>query len=292
VHGQNSRTRRGFRSSCLAAWLALGATLLAACADEVERPPDTTFEYVALGDSFTATGLPPARGVCRQSTKNYPHLVAKKRSTLTLIDASCGGAATKDMLASQRLPSGAVVPPQFSSLSADTDLVTVSLGGNDYNFISGFLFSCLPLWAEDPKGDPCSTLNRDKLEGRVGDIRTNLAEVLEEVSDLSPGARVIMVGYPQLLPADRGDCPRRIPIATGDIDFVREMTALLVEAQQGAAEDAGVEYVDAWTASEGHDACSEDPWIQGDEEGADGSYPFHPTPAHQRAVADMILKIL
>ena len=38
-------------------------------------------------------------------------------------------------------------------------------------------------------------------------IRDNLAEVLEEVGDRAPDARVIMVGYPRLVP-DQGECPR------------------------------------------------------------------------------------
>jgi hypothetical protein len=108
---------------------------------------------------------------------------------------------------------------------------------------------------------------------------------------LSMNARVVMVGYPRLLP-DEGECRKRVPVADGDVDYVRTMMALLVAAQEGAAADAGVEYVDVWSASEGHDVCSDEPWINDVKDGPDGAHEFHPMPEHQRAVADLILETL
>lgn len=292
MHGQNPRSRNGNLSPRrvlgVAASLALGVAALTACEDG-NAVPDT-FEYVAIGDSFTATGLPVADNSCARSSQNYPQLVAEERPDLTLVDVSCGAASTENMLEAQEV-GGTVQPPQFNSLSAQTDVVTVSLGGNDYDFISTFLFKCVNLAPTDPDGDPCRTSNRGRLERQVVKIRDNLATVLEEAGDRAPGARIIMVGYPHLLP-DKGHCPRRVPVATGDVDYVRDMMASLVEAQRGAAADAGVEYVDVWSASEGHDVCSKDPWVNDNEDGPKGAYAFHPMPAHQGAVADLILEIL
>jgi hypothetical protein len=125
----------------------------------------------------------------------------------------------------------------------------------------------------------------------MGAIRDNLAEVLEEAKERAPEARVIFVGYPRLLPDD-GTCPKRVPVADGDADYVREMLGLLVAAQKGAAKDAGVEYVDVYTPSKGHDICSDDPWVNDVTDGPQGSYNFHPMPAHQKAVADLIEEML
>jgi lysophospholipase L1-like esterase len=290
VHGQNPPTRNGFRAlSLAAAFLTLAVAGLTACEDGAAEPRDT-FDYVALGDSFTATGLPEATGDCRRSTQNYPQLIAEARPDITLTDVSCGGASTEDMLQSQEFR-GTVQPPQFDALPPDADLVTVSLGGNDFGLYWGFLYRCVQLAPQDPEGDPCRTLNGGRLERRMDQVRDNLATVLEEAGDRAPDARVIFVGYPHLLP-DVGDCPRRVPVAAGDADYVREMMALLVDAQRGAAEDAGVDYVDVYAASEGHDVCSDDPWVNDVTDGPQGSYNFHPMPAHQRAVADLILEML
>lgn len=291
MHGENSRSRRdGFRLLCVAAVLACAGSAVTAC-DETAGAPPETFEYVALGDSFTATGLPRAEGDCKRSTQNYPHLVAAAHPEMTLSDVSCGGASTEDMLGSQEFR-GAVQRPQFDALDEDTDLVTVSLGGNDFDVYWGFLYRCVQVASLPARNDaPCRSTNDGRIERKMGAIRANLAEVLEEAADRAPDARVLFVGYPRLLP-DSGSCPKRVPVASGDVDYVREMSELLVEAQRGAAEDAGAEYVDVYSHSLGHDICSDDPWVNDATDGPQGSYNFHPMPAHQKAVADLIEEML
>jgi hypothetical protein len=288
VHGQNSRTRRAFRTLCFAVFLTVGATALAGCEEAQPDTPDT-FEYVAVGDSFTAAGIgiPKERTGCKRSPLSYPNLIAADRPDITLVDASCGGASTENVLEAQDFD-GSVNPPQFSDLSEGTDLVTVSLGGNDYDIYWDFLYRCVQLRQQDPDGHPCRTVNKGKPEKKMPRIRANLAEALEAAGDLAPNARVMMVGYPRLLP-DEGACRKRVPVADGDVDYVRKMMGLLVEAQKGAAEDAGVEHVDVWEASEGHDVCSDEPWVNDVKDGPEGAHEFHPMPEHQRAVADLIL---
>ena len=56
MHGQIPRTRRDSRH-LLPVCMMLGLGMLSGCNDTVDAPD--TFEYVALGDSFTAAGLPP-----------------------------------------------------------------------------------------------------------------------------------------------------------------------------------------------------------------------------------------
>ena len=296
MHGENSRSRRdGFRRFCLgpvlAVTLVLGAAVLTGCGSNAADAPADTFEYVAVGDSFTASGLPQAEWPCKRSSQNYPQLVAKAHSDWDVVDISCGGASSDDMLASQEVRDS-VQRPQFEALDEDTDLVTVSLGGNDFGVYWGFLYRCVQLAAApDPNDAPCRTANDGRIERRMDDIRDNLAEVLEEAAKRAPEARVLFVGYPRLLP-DEGSCPGRVPVAKGDVDYVREMHRLLVQAQKGAVSDAGAEYVDLYTPSKGHDICSDKPWINDVTDGPEGAYNFHPMPALERAVADLILEML
>ena len=291
MHGENPRARpRDRRLLHLFAALALAVGVLAGCDDDDPGADDDLIDYVALGDSFTATGLPEAEGDCKRSSQNYPHLIAEADPRIRLVDVSCGGASTADMTRPQEFR-GNVQPPQLDALGEDVDLVTVSLGGNDYDVYWRFLYRCVQLAATDRDGAPCRRADHGHVERWMDRIRDNLVGVLDEIGVRAPHARVIFVSYPRLLP-DHGSCPRRVPVAKGDVDYVRDMHALLVQAQRDAAETAGVDFVDVYTPSEGHDVCSAHPWVNDVTDGPQGAYNFHPMPAHQRAVADLVLQML
>jgi LPXTG-motif cell wall-anchored protein len=129
------------------------------------------FEYVALGDSYSAGyGLVPFSATspftatpstdpngCYQADANYPHLVATQLG-LGIDDQTCSGAISSNIgfgtgvtitappviNTLPTLPTGSVVQttatgqiaPQLQSagLSATTDIVTVAIGGNDLGF--------------------------------------------------------------------------------------------------------------------------------------------------------------
>ena len=90
--------------------------------------------YVALGDSFAAFGpvAAPMSGPesCLRSSRNYPAVLAESPQIADMVDVTCGGARTTDMTTRQI----AQTPPQFDALTGDTDLVTLSIGGNDIGF--------------------------------------------------------------------------------------------------------------------------------------------------------------
>src|SRR3954465_9171585 len=113
--------------------VGLLAALAAALPPAASAPPN----YGALGDSYTAgpfipIWIPPWG--CLKSDHNYPHLAAP-RINLTLRDPSCSGAETEDMTQSQGV-SPEPNPPEFDSLDAETQVVTLGIGGNDIGFFS------------------------------------------------------------------------------------------------------------------------------------------------------------
>lgn len=264
-------------------------------AGTVGTPTGTREHYVALGDSYTAapfTGDQGSDDGCFRSNGNYPHLVAKEVG-LALSDVSCSGATTDALDSRQVTFDGGRRPPQLKALAEDTDLVTVSIGANDFDLFGTLIHQCVALADQDPRGAPCTEADRvdgeSIAQSRVDRIRTRVRTSLREITDRAPDARVLLVGYPQLAPAE-GSC-EQLPIAEGDYPFARRLNEQVNRALADAARAAEAEFVDVFAATEGHDMCAADPWIAGTEPVADAA-PFHPYPEEQQAVADLILERL
>lgn len=291
----------------------LAALVLAGCGGPADQPPEPspapsavsptagdpaqpTLSYVALGDSYTAApGIPetdPGDG-CLRSSRNYPALVAERLEDeydVTLEDRSCSGAQTTDLTGPQQA-GGRAVPPQLDALDRDTDLVTLSIGANDFGAFARLVGGCVALSGEDPDGSPCRDAARregDVLEELRVEVEQRLVDVVREVRRRSPRAEVLLVGYPQLVPTGAG-CPDLLPIAEGDLGFARRINKALTDNLARAARRTGTTYVDVWSASAGHDICAADPWVSslGGEPG--GAIPFHPLPAGQQGVADLVV---
>jgi lysophospholipase L1-like esterase len=213
--------------------------------------------YVALGDSYSAaSGVLPvdltAPLVCLRSTRNYPHVIAAETGA-RLDDVTCGGADTNDFTAAQ-YPG---VPPQLDAVGADTDLITMTIGGNDSGVFGDAIVACgsaglLTLG----QGSPCKDQNGSRFEDTV---RTTtypaLVAALRATSAKAPQAEIAILGYPWIVPAS-GSCFLKLPIATGDVPYLRSLQASLNDAVRRAAAETGATYVDLSVASEGHDACA------------------------------------
>ena len=250
--------------------------------------------YVALGDSFTAAPLVPMTELdsgCFRSDANYPSLVAESLN-LRLTDVSCAGASTHDLTGRQATVQDTTVPPQLRVLDEKTDLVTLGIGGNDFGLFGGLVQTCLNLRSSDPTGAPCasSAVGR-RLVSRVPDIGDNVERAIEKVQRRAPNARVIVVGYPRISPPE-GGCPRRMPFADGDVAFGDRVVRALDRALQKAAESTGVEYLDLYTASEGHDVCSDEPWVNGRQTEPGLALAFHPLAEGARATAELLEELV
>ena len=251
--------------------------------------------YVALGDSFTAAPALPVTDPddpCLRSSGNYPAQVATalgESYRVELRDRSCSGAVTADLAAPQ-VAGGGEVPPQLAGLDRRTDLVTLSMGGNDFSVFLRLVGGCVALAEQDPEGSPCADAagNDAPLDDVAPEIEQRLVDAVATIRDRSPRAQVLLVGYPQLIPA-RGGCPELLPLATGDLAFAREGNRALSDLVARAADRAGAGYVDVWSASRGHDVCADEPWISGRGGDPSGAIPFHPLPAGQEAVARLVL---
>jgi hypothetical protein len=231
---------------------ALLAITLAAPASQAASP----LRYVALGDSYSAASgvLSPDLSAplqCLRSTRNYPHVIATATGA-QLTDATCGAAETSDYFEAQ-YPG---VAPQLEAVTGDTQLVTMTIGGNDSGVFINTILSCGTVGLLSlGQGSPC----RDKYGSSFEDTIRNttypaLVKSLNAVRAKAPQARVAILGYPWIMPVS-GGCFDKMPVAAGDVPYVRGIQATLNDAVRRAAAATGATYVNLNGASNGHDAC-------------------------------------
>lgn len=251
--------------------------------------------YVALGDSYTAApGVPQTEQEtgCLRSNGSYASQVANQLDT-RFVDVSCVGASTVSLVGAQHT-SDRVHPPQFAALSEDTSLVTLGIGGNDLDLFATMVGTCGQFALQDPKGSPCRDYmadagkKKDLLVEKIEKIGDRVRAALRGIRDRSPQAKVLLIGYPQPVPA-KGTC-RILPLAKGDYPYVRGLVVRLNDAMRAAAKKAKVGFVDVLKASRGHDICAgPDAWVNGANTDLMRALAFHPFAAEQQAVADLIM---
>jgi hypothetical protein len=281
----SARTHRLLVAVFAAALLALSLVAQAAAAP---------LRYVALGDSYSAASgvLPPdltAPPQCLRSIRNYPHVIAAETGA-QLTDVTCGAAETNDFFE----PQYPGVAPQLDALRADTQLVTMTIGGNDSGVFINAILSCgtaglLTLG----QGSPCKDRYGSSFEDT---IRTTtypaLVKALGAVEAKAPEARVAILGYPWIMPAT-GGCFDRMPVAEGDVPYLRGIQATLNDAVRRAAAATGTTYVNLNKVSEGHDACKPIGvrWV---EPVLQGTNPVivHPNGLGEREMAAQAMRVL
>lgn len=302
---RSPRLRPALRTTAATWGAVLALAVAAGCSsqddggDGADAPdgPVAPASYVALGDSFTAAPFVPnlveAKG-CYRSTANYPTLVATELGVEDFTDVSCSAADTTHMTRRQTTTTGERVAPQFTALTEETELVTLGIGGNDFDVFGTLIQRCPQVRTQGPKGAPCRDAVRadagggqDPLFSSIERTQRRVRAVVEEIQERSPSARVLLVNYPQIVPAS-GTC-RALPLARGDYAYARAVSERLDAALRAVARQTDVELVDLWEASEGHDVCSDDPWVNGSETDLSAALEYHPFAAGQRAAADLVV---
>jgi hypothetical protein len=234
---------------------AIGALLLALAAP-VAQAASSPLSYVALGDSYSAaSGVLPldpfAPPECLRSVRNYPHVIAADTGA-QLKDVTCGAAETSDFFESQ-YPG---VAPQLDALRENTQLVTMTIGGNDSGVFIDTIVACGSAGLSTlGQGSPCKDRYGSSFEETINTVTyPSLVNALNAVRAKSPAAQVAILGYPWIMPAS-GGCFDKMPVAEGDVPYVRGIQATLNDAISRAAAATGSTYVDFSAVSDGHDAC-------------------------------------
>lgn len=253
-------------------------------------------DYVAMGDSYSAgPGLPVQTDPsCRRSSNNYPSILAEALAVASFTDVTCSGARTLDVTADQVRPDGVPVPPQIEALSRETDLVTVSIGGNDESVFNSIVTTCPQVAQEDPTGSPCRDAlagsDADALQRQTDRLESRVAAIVRTIRQRAPQAQVVVVGYPSIFPS-AGPCDE-LPFAAGDVAWAAQVVDAVVEGLRAAADNAGVRFVDLRAPSADHHVCSEQPWITGVDPSASGAAAWHPVPRGMKSIAEVVQRQL
>ncbi len=281
------------RRACLVTGIASAALL---AVGSVPSPASADAgRYVALGDSYAAGPLIPHRvgspAACLRSSHSYPYLVAAAIGPSSFRDISCQGADTTNMRRPESVPLG-TNPPQFRALTRRTSLVTLQIGGNNINFIN-IVINCTALSFTDPFGSPCkdhyTSGGTDKLARAIHRTGPRVARVLKGIHRRAPSALVLLVGYPVILPASGTGCWPRVPIAHGDVPYLRGIERKLNKMLAAEAARHSATYVDTYTASIGHDNCQSPgtKWVEGLVPTSPAA-PFHPNALGEKSMASQV----
>jgi lysophospholipase L1-like esterase len=265
-----------------------------ALASQVAQASAAPLTYVALGDSYSAGSgvLPPdptAPPECLRSILNYPHDIAGQTGA-QLTDVTCGAAETSDFFNSQY----PAVAPQLNAVQASTQLITMTIGGNDSNVFIDSIVDCGSAGISTlGQGSPC----KDKYGSSFDDTINNttypsLVNLLRAVRAKAPHAKVAILGYPWITPPT-GGCFPTMPVASGDVPYVRNIQATLNNAVRRAAAATGATYVDFSKVSQGHDACQPigTRWIE-PVVGTTQAVVVHPNALGESQMAAQTIKVL
>ncbi|MVU81210.1 SGNH/GDSL hydrolase family protein [Nocardia sp. ET3-3] len=248
---------------------ALAAVLPAGAAQAEPDAAAPINEYVALGDSWAAdatlsqltTVFTPT--ACVQSSHNYAKQVAAALNVPVFRDATCGGAVAANMTVPQHIGAD-YNAPQFDRLTENTDLVTLEIGGNDAD-LAATVTDCITL---DPAVSPC--LDHEVVDGvdqmseKIARTEPRVAGVIAGIRERAPHARILLLDYFEGIGLD-GGCWPEIPISDADAIWLGHKLIEMHEMLGRVAETTGVDFVDTYDGSAGHDACKPvgTRWVEG-----------------------------
>ncbi|WP_405700087.1 SGNH/GDSL hydrolase family protein [Streptomyces sp. NBC_00069] len=276
---------------CSATALAAGALAPAQLAGATPAAAAAAYDWVALGDSYTAGVIPAAgeifevpRDGCERTDLSYPQVIDRDLGSLIdLTNVSCGAATIEDVTFNAQQPIGrhlppfsedpdypfAPVPPQSEAVNPGTDVVTVGVGGNTLGFAE-ILFTCLQLGSgTGGVGTPCRDDLADNIPGRLAKVSEDYDVMLATLHERAPHAKIINVGYPTVIPQDASKCRYNDleqfgSITQGDLDWLRDdVLGPLNATIEKAAGEYGDAFVDLAPSTRNHSVCDAGKWVEG-----------------------------
>jgi lysophospholipase L1-like esterase len=200
--------------------------------------------YVALGDSFSSgvgTGSYTLSSSCRRGVYAYPWLVAQQRANTSLTFVACSGATTADVMSTQ-----------IASVTGETSIVTVTIGGNDIGF-ANLIRKCT-------LADCSAALDSTRASLRSV-LSPRLDTVYTTIRSRALSASVIVLGYPRIFSS--ASCFGTFGITSTERTKANQLADALDLLTSERAAAAAVTYKSAIAPFTGHAVCSTSPWLNG-----------------------------
>ncbi|GAB4077622.1 hypothetical protein GCM10028781_23890 [Nostocoides australiense] len=168
------------------------------------------------------------------------------RKRIVLDDfVACGGAKAVD------------IPRQVTALDTDTDLVTVSVGGNDISWIEA-VATCILADEATCEG----AVNRSH-SGSPAAARS-ARHGISSIDRAAPNARVLVTGYARLFSPEYGDYVTPYGTVTAaEQQLMNDGAHLLNSVIAARAAAHGFTFVDVTKRFDGHGINAPEPWLLG-----------------------------
>lgn len=261
--------------------------------------------YVAMGDSYSSSEgvpsfMPPSdTNDCHRSYGAYAMGINGAPGTRlklqpyqspgtgkpTTTFVACSGAETTHVNGGK-----GGEPPQLNALSTGTDIVTLTIGGNDIKFVQ-YATACVdPNTSCDGQmhGDTVLKI-QDELPGKLDSLFGNIE------NRISLQTRVLVIGYPLIMPepATPTTWPSCTYMSTNEKTAARDVIERLNKALHDAVSRAGAgfEYVEpnyAQSPFRGRELCNDGSFFNGVTGPPNVAYSFHPNAGGQEAYRKVV----
>jgi lysophospholipase L1-like esterase len=248
---------------------------------------------------------------CHRSALAYPRVFAQQEGydeRLGVSHYACSGAETKHIL--EKLKWDSELVPQIRAVSARSDLVTITIGGNDVGF-ADIAWNCF--FKAKCKSHYARSATNDKVSKKIQGLVPKLFEVYSALADEVPAdARIAVLGYP-LFVAEPSDLYPGIPCAQPGLNYLqvddaRWIRAKIVELNEAIRYAVGevvrtsgrtnLLYVDVTNAFHFHEVCQLVPWVttaglaRGSSVNVHLHPPFHPNYLGHQEIAKCLANAL
>ena len=269
--------------------LAMFAALVQVVSSGQAEAAEVKLNIVAMGDSYTSgNGALNYFGAsnCYKSHNNYAEQLSKKFGGIDVDyrNLACNGAKNADLRS------------QVYQLTARerwaVDLVRLTTGGNDVGF-SDVVKQCFAPVLRDADGCRAAL---DKAKSSLAKAAADAQQKLEELAILMPEAKIVLVGYPNLLDQTSDSCHYAMYGSSGIVEPVSETTqmAYQFEADQynlidklNAQFKGRFSFVSLKALFKGHENCgSLQPWLRSFFDTAIVQEWWHPNKEGHTAIAN------
>lgn len=172
---------------------------------ELLRIEQPATRHGALGDSYssaegnpsfeTGTNVGNVNG-CHRSLRAYPRLLQSELDLGPTAFVACSGATTANITSTGQWNE----PPQIDALSDDTEVVTLTIGGNDVGF-TDYAIACSVACGY-------GSIPYNTIMGKINDpdFKADLVATYEAILDEAPNADLYVADYPYIAEENATTC--------------------------------------------------------------------------------------